>query len=338
MCLLLRSEHARVLSGNGGGRDKNHESCGLEDILAKHPELNGIPHTQTQKWYEKVLGGESLPVQKRAEFVGDMEYGAEEALDGYDATVEQDVESVGEANNDELSDSGESAPVAGQVEDLADLAEGGAEPAADGVAELVHLRRFYFACFRMTPKAPQQGGGRFGGYEAQCPFHRKSRQTACKKWSGLQGPLEAHRRDALRRLHLWCLSYKEHSRQRHHVGTALIQDVDAAYPGQAWVVAQARLARADCDAKGQPVPDDELDRDEGITVPRQRLKKGAKSKAKPKPEAKAMSQQRRSGLEAQAPPGSNLDQENADVQRSETSSSSSSSSTSSSTSSSSTSE
>ena len=82
--------------------------------------------------------------------------------------------------------------------------------------------------FRITPKAPaSQGGsgGQYGGFSCVCPFHRKTPQTMCKKWSGLEGPTNLHKKHALTRLIVWLLDAKRHNRQRDHVSCALQRDV-----------------------------------------------------------------------------------------------------------------
>ena len=83
--------------------------------------------------------------------------------------------------------------------------------------------------FRLTPKAPEElggTGGMYGGYSALCPYHRKSAQTQCKKWSPLLGGLELHRKQALARLIVWLLEGPAHSRQRTHVGSPLVANAD----------------------------------------------------------------------------------------------------------------
>eukprot|EP00971_Amphidinium_carterae_P351659 6492213-Amphidinium_carterae.3 len=82
--------------------------------------------------------------------------------------------------------------------------------------------------FKLTPKqGGTPGGGVFGGYEAECPFHRKNETTGCKKWSACRDASQQARKDSLVRLHLWCLAHSTCTLQREHVALPLQQDVSS---------------------------------------------------------------------------------------------------------------
>ena len=81
-----------------------------------------------------------------------------------------------------------------------------------------------YSLFRVTPKKASQGGGRFGGFQTFCPYHKKSPKTGCKKWSPLLGSSTGHRTEAPQRLLDWCASSCEFTHQRQHVGRALVSN------------------------------------------------------------------------------------------------------------------
>ena len=92
------------------------------------------------------------------------------------------------------------------------------------------LTKFYVGgehkdVFAITPKQPGGSGGKYGGFQGDCPFHSKSSSTGCKKWSAIQGPSAQHRRDALVRIHCWLLRHSEVDLQREHVAMPLRRDV-----------------------------------------------------------------------------------------------------------------
>ena len=79
------------------------------------------------------------------------------------------------------------------------------------------LKRGFWGIFRMTPKQPGSSAGPFGSYQATCPFHAKSKNTACKKTIRIEGPAMADRLQTLRRLMFWCTQAKACKRQRVHL-------------------------------------------------------------------------------------------------------------------------
>ena len=104
-----------------------------------------------------------------------------------------------------------------------------------GVA-VFEMKSFHFGPFTVTPRKPGGPGGKFGGYQANCPFHRLSKKSGCRKWSPLQRNTEEERRAALLRLHTWCLLFHRFNRQRHHVGYGL--PADAMVPPVPWLRAK----------------------------------------------------------------------------------------------------
>ena len=59
--------------------------------------------------------------------------------------------------------------------------------------------------FRFTPKqAAQASGGRYGGWEVQCPFHRKNLKSGCRKWFGVCGPTTKDKQECAAAALEWC--------------------------------------------------------------------------------------------------------------------------------------
>jgi hypothetical protein len=66
----------------------------------------------------------------------------------------------------------------------------------DGAIGPAMLKASTWGAFRIMPKQPgQAGAGPFGGFQAACPFHRKSKQTLCKKWVSILGGGNACRQE-----------------------------------------------------------------------------------------------------------------------------------------------
>ena len=63
----------------------------------------------------------------------------------------------------------------------------------------------------------QKSGGPYGGYQAICPFHRKSAHTGCSKWFRVGGPSYADRAEAARASLHWCAQAAKFDRQWQHV-------------------------------------------------------------------------------------------------------------------------
>jgi hypothetical protein len=57
----------------------------------------------------------------------------------------------------------------------------------------------------------------FGGYQAECRYHRKNQVTGCKKYISVSGPGALDRELTLNMIRLWCNDALRHNRQRDHV-------------------------------------------------------------------------------------------------------------------------
>ena len=72
--------------------------------------------------------------------------------------------------------------------------------------------------FRIASKKVSAVQGRpHGGLEALCPYHKKTRYTACKKYMQLQNDSAQHQADVIRCLKGWCLAANAYSYQRHYL-------------------------------------------------------------------------------------------------------------------------
>ena len=125
--------------------------------------------------------------------------------------------------------------------------------------------------FRITPKQPGKGRPH-GGYEASCPFHKKSASTGCKKYLQLRDGSAAEKAKALLALKGWCNTARDYDRQWKHL--AHFTSIDAA-PSQD--VVDAGIIREGPTEK--PPADDELD---ATAAARAKAKAKAKTKAKAK--------------------------------------------------------
>ena len=81
-------------------------------------------------------------------------------------------------------------------------------------ADLADIRKTnYWGCFTLTPVAK----GRFGRWQAACPFHRKNDVTNCKRSIKVLGPDKEDQIAALWRMRHWCNIAKDFDRQQKHV-------------------------------------------------------------------------------------------------------------------------
>eukprot|EP00969_Alexandrium_andersonii_P359475 15453302-Alexandrium_andersonii.AAC.1 len=77
-----------------------------------------------------------------------------------------------------------------------------------------------WGCFRITAKQPltsdrSHGTGKFGGFEASCPWH-KNTKTGCKRFFASLGPDESSYRDSLVKCMFWCVQARSVARQWQH--------------------------------------------------------------------------------------------------------------------------
>ncbi len=176
--------------------------------------------------------------------------------------------------------------------------------------------------FRFTAKQSVSvrgtSGGKYGGWEAECPFHRKNATSGCRKWFGVRGPTLLDRSMAANAAMLWCSVARDFPRQCWHLAYA---------PDQASAPPAATTRALPIFHEGPPatraMTDVELDAEDG-QLPRTRARAGARTKtakgraAQGKAKAKADARSAASG--GVAPP------ESGGVAPAEASSSSSSSS------------
>lgn len=81
-----------------------------------------------------------------------------------------------------------------------------------------------FGVFRITPKQPGRVAGLYGGYQADCKFHKKSKVTGCRRFITLPDNTVQSRRAVLRRLMWWCVLAPTFDRQRAHICYPLVDD------------------------------------------------------------------------------------------------------------------
>jgi hypothetical protein len=151
------------------------------------------------------------------------------------ASTDDDDEKIGPALGDEHVAPGPLEPPAAEVPPalgpdpdgtlgpgLGDVAAGGDGKAEGGEAEdfadlPIILKATSWGVFRLTPRTPDKGGGVHGGYQANCPFHKRNDKSGCRKFFRILGPRPADRFTTLRRMLWWCLGHSDFDRQRKHI-------------------------------------------------------------------------------------------------------------------------
>jgi len=88
-----------------------------------------------------------------------------------------------------------------------------AVPAHIPEASLLALRRGNWGVFRFTPTWRST----HGGFEVDCPFHRKSKKSGCRKWFRIKGPSSEDRQAMVHLAMTWCFMARQFSRQHAHV-------------------------------------------------------------------------------------------------------------------------
>ena len=58
-------------------------------------------------------------------------------------------------------------------------------PAAFGLGQYERLKKKGRMGLTLRPKQPHSGGGPYGGWEAECPFHCNNQKSGCRKWNCL---------------------------------------------------------------------------------------------------------------------------------------------------------
>ena len=98
-----------------------------------------------------------------------------------------------------------------------------------------------WGCCLIARKLPvSQGGkaGTYGGYEAKCPFHRKSTVTDCATFHSIRGPTQADFDHALLRAKHWLSQAKNVDRQWKHVFTIQSEPLPPAAVVEASVITE----------------------------------------------------------------------------------------------------
>lgn len=80
------------------------------------------------------------------------------------------------------------------------------------------MRGLVWGVFTFTTKAPGGvSGGRFGGIQAECPFHRRTRTSGCRKYMSFPADTAEARHETLMTLKYWCAGAAGCARQWQHV-------------------------------------------------------------------------------------------------------------------------
>ena len=159
--------------------------------------------------------------------------------------------------------------------------------------------------FLLTPKQPTAAGGtarRYGGFQATCPFHKKSSVTACKKYVACRGPLLSDKARAIQLLLFWCSEAQHYTRQWQHLQSLSSKGDVSALPAASFlwksigqmkrpegpVKSDAELDLQDVTARAKPQPKPTAkgkakakDKPAAKTAPQPKVKAKAKAKASP---------------------------------------------------------
>ena len=94
--------------------------------------------------------------------------------------------------------------------------------AAAPVAEGPQLENGFFGPFRITAKQPgTTGGGKFGGLQATCVFHKRSNVSGCKRYLAMESAEPEEFDRTMMRLMHWCTLAPNYDRQRDHLAVPL---------------------------------------------------------------------------------------------------------------------
>lgn len=87
------------------------------------------------------------------------------------------------------------------------------------------LKARNFGVFRITPKqVGHLSGGPFGGFQANCPFHKLSSVSGCRRYFAITGTSGEDRRACVRKILFWCLRARDFDRQRDHLRCDLLDE------------------------------------------------------------------------------------------------------------------
>ncbi len=194
-----------------------------------------IPHGKSCATYVALLEGKDGPAPKRARAVALGRFEADGDLDGGPGQrggapskaekgavrvararpLDDPEDRSGSASEEECAEVVETVPHGGGAPAPCPA---GAEEAQDDVAR-ASLRSILsrssgrWGAFLITHKT----SGRYGGFQAQCPFHRKSDVTGCKKYLACRVAGEEGQASALLCLQLWCIRALEYNFQWQHM-------------------------------------------------------------------------------------------------------------------------
>eukprot|EP00971_Amphidinium_carterae_P350145 6491404-Amphidinium_carterae.4 len=141
--------------------------------------------------------------------------------------------------------------------------------------------------FLFTPKQPVGAGGhagRYGGVQASCPYHAKSKNSKCRKYIQLPSTDPAAKLEVMRKLCYWCLHAKDCDRQRYHLSMPIMPASSTPTLKEMWAelekMSDPGVARTDVD----------LDAEEAeLAKPKAKAKAKTASKAKAKSKASSSS-------------------------------------------------
>ena len=262
---------------------------------------DGIDHGQDATFYKKLLSNKEIVDPEALE--DDVARGPEPIEDGAEEDEEDDTSDGGGDGGDGGDDDsgggggdggdggdddpgggggvaadGDGPPEDGKDEPVADEPVASPDVPADGDAAHRHGppkdpwnllgEDRHWGCFLFTYKTGDS-------YQAQCPWHKKSSATGCKKTMACGGPSREQHELCIRRLRFWCSDALAYDRQRHHRGwhptpeqTPPMEVIDGSLSG----------SLVDGPAVPNEIPtDDQLDEEDA-----EQADALAKAKAKPK--------------------------------------------------------
>ena len=236
----IRLKHFAEGKQKKGGVCEEDESEDEDDKIKDHPGL-----------LAEIPGLDKEDIEKHADKVCEEEFGDQPEPEG--SAVEAPAGDIVEPEVEEI------APDGGEVVEP----EGG-EHAAEEIAEVVDGPEivdtaFDWGAFHFTPKG--EGDGK--SWQVQCPFHRKTASTGCKKTLSIstRGGCEA---TALLALKYWAVQALNHKKQVRHMHCFDVAKVklppvheveEAMIPAELKPVAHAVLVDADIPSSDGEAPE-----------------------------------------------------------------------------------
>ena len=204
---------------------KYYLMCLLKSSTLFDNGLVAVPHSDTDKVYQNILVGKPAHPEHAMEFpdldeVAQAPVQEPELNSDDEAAWLQALEEALEPAEDDKKDDDEEwmfAPSSSSSSSSkADDSDVESDDPLKGVGD-GPLVAVSWGVFRFTPKQPGRGTGLFGGYQSNCPFHKLSKKSGCRKFFQVQGPTIQDRKDTVRRLTWWSLSHRDFNRQRLHI-------------------------------------------------------------------------------------------------------------------------